>query len=74
MHSSVVAYNWEIFILVGKTAIGWEKKYACMYRLKIILVCNHARRPMKKCIFIIAPSHGLFLTCRGENYTILYSI
>jgi hypothetical protein len=32
------------------------------------IVRNNAKRPEKKCT-LIAPSHGLFLTCRGEKYT-----
>ncbi len=33
-------------------------------------VCNHANRPTKKRTLVIA-SRGLFLTCRGEKYTVL---
>jgi hypothetical protein len=31
-----------------------------------IIVRNHANRPKNKCTFI-TPSHGLFVTCRGEK-------
>ncbi len=35
-------------------------------------VCNQAKKIKKKCPFVIAPSHGLFSTCRGEKiFTVL---
>jgi hypothetical protein len=36
--------------------------------LGIISVGNHASRPKNERTSIIAPSHGLFLTCRGKKY------
>ncbi len=37
-------------------------------------VCSHANRSRNKCTFIMTPLLGLFLTCGGEKYTVLYNI
>jgi hypothetical protein len=49
----------------------WQKRiFKILERKDDIIVRNHANRPQNKGIFI-TPSHDLFLTYRGEKWTVL---
>ncbi len=43
------------------------KEEACR---EFVILQGNAIGPKNKCMFFLAPSHGLFLTCRGENLLI----